>query len=161
MALKRIGGRPEKVSLIVPGINLLALSPCAPVTLDGAPVGQSPLAVRTWFDDAADAIIPAFDGTLQTARAAARAYARHAKAENTRRAYRAGVRAWCAWCDDHGLPCLPARSIDIVAFLASERGRGMGVNTVDVRRAADDPGTANCRGPMMTVLDLRSSKSES
>jgi hypothetical protein len=104
--------------------------------LDDAPVGQPPLAVRAWFDDAAAAVIPAFDGTLGTARAAAYAYARHAKAENTRRAYRAGLRAWCAWCDDHGLPCLPANSTDIVAFLAAERGRGMSVNKIDLRRAS-------------------------
>src|SRR5690349_18134098 len=55
---------------------------------------------------------------------------------NTRRAYRAGVAAWCAWCDRHALPCLPARSADVVAFLAAERGRGLSVNTVELRRAA-------------------------
>jgi hypothetical protein len=46
------------------------------------------------------------------------------------------VRAWCAWCDQHGLPCLPARGLDVVAFLAAERGRGLRVNTVELRRAA-------------------------
>ena len=51
-------------------------------------------------------------------------------------AYRAGVRAWCTWCDQHALPCLPARAADVVAFLAAERGRGAGVATVDLRRAA-------------------------
>jgi site-specific recombinase XerC len=104
--------------------------------LSGAPIGAAPLRVRLWFDDAARAAIPAFDGTLETARTAARAYAHHAKADNTRRAYRAGVRAWCDWCVAHHLPCLPADSSDVVAFLAAERGRGMSVNTVDLRRAA-------------------------
>ena len=100
------------------------------------PLDQPPAAVRRWFDAAAAAAIPRPDGTLGTARHAARAFARRAKADNTRRAYRAGVRAWCAWCDQHGLPCLPARAADVAAFLAAERGRGASVATVDLRRAA-------------------------
>jgi hypothetical protein len=90
---------------------------------DGArvPLDQPPVIVRDWFDTSAEAVIPDYDGTLPTARIAAAAYARRATAENTRRAYRAGVRAWCAWCDQHGLPCLPARAADVVAFLAAER----------------------------------------
>ena len=101
-----------------------------------APLDRAPEQVRAWFDAAADATIPDHDGTLSTARAAATAYAHRAKADNTRRAYRAGVRAWCAWCDRHALPCLPARAADVVAFLAAERGRGLSVNTIDLRRAA-------------------------
>lgn len=100
------------------------------------PLGLNPPQVRAWFDSAADAAIPAADGTLATARVAAAAYARRAKADNTRRAYRAGVRAWCAWCELHALPCLPARAGDIAAFLAAERGRGLGAATVELRRAA-------------------------
>ncbi len=107
-----------------------------PALLALAPVGRSAPEVRAWFDDAAQAAIPGYDGTLGAARAAALAYARRAKAENTRRAYRAGVRAWCEWCDAHALPCLPARAADVVAFLAAERGRGLSVNTVDLRRAS-------------------------
>ena len=64
------------------------------------------------------------------------AYAHRAKADNTRRAYRAGVRAWCAWCDQHALPCLPARAADVAAFLAAEHGRGASVATIELRRAA-------------------------
>ena len=100
------------------------------------PLDQPPLVVRDWFDIAAEAAIPDYDGTIGTARIAAQAYARRAKAENTRRAYRAGVRAWCAWCDQHALSCLPAQAADVVAFLAAERSRGLGVNTVELRRAA-------------------------
>ena len=107
-----------------------------PAVLAGAPLGELPPRVRIWFDDAATASIPEHDGTLGNARLAAQAYARQAKADNTRRAYRAGVRAWCTWCDQHALPCLPARSEDVVAFLAAERGRGLSVNTIDLRRAA-------------------------
>ena len=100
------------------------------------PVHAVPAAVRDWFDAAADATVPAFDGTVDTARAAAHAYALRGKSANTRRAYRAGARAWCDWCETNALPCLPGHAADIVAFLAHERGRGMSVNTVDLRRAA-------------------------
>ena len=107
-----------------------------PADLAPAPRNQPPEAVRAWFDAAAAAVIPEHDGTLGTARRAALAYAHRAKAANTRLAYRAGVRAWCTWCDQHALPCLPARAADVVAFLAAEHGRGAGVATVDLRRAA-------------------------
>jgi integrase len=110
--------------------------PALPGTVAGVPLGQSPATVRDWFDAAAEALIPDPDETLGTARRAADAYARRAQAGNTRRAYRAGVRAWCAWCDQHALPCLPADAADVVAFLAAERGRGLAVNTLDLRRAA-------------------------
>jgi len=100
------------------------------------PLGQTPVIVRDWFDDAAAAAIPDHDATLPTARRAALAYARRATAHNTRRAYRAGVRAWCDWCDDHTLPCLPANAADVAAFLAAERGRGRSVTTIALRRAA-------------------------
>ena len=65
----------------------------------------------------------------------------HAKSDNTRRAYRAGVRAWCTWCGRHGLTALPARSADIAAFVAAERYRPDGekplaANTLRLRVAA-------------------------
>jgi len=115
-----------------------ALTSSAPLRPDAAaaPVSGTPLAVRAWFDAAVLAELPEPDGSLPAARAAAYAYARRAKADNTRRAYRAGVRAWCAWCDRHGLPCLPAAAADVAAFLAAERGRGLSVNTLGLRRAA-------------------------
>jgi len=101
-----------------------------------APIGAAPPAVRSWFDVAVLAELPEPDGSLPAARAAAQAYARRAKADNTRRAYRAGVRAWCGWCDRHALPCLPAAAADVAAFLAAERGRGLSVSTLGLRRAA-------------------------
>ncbi len=125
-------GRP---SLLAPDARLTP----RPRDLGPAPAGATPDRVRAWFDAAADAAIPDPDGTLATARQAADAYARHARADNTRRAYRAGVRAWCAWCawcDTHALPCLPASAGDVAAFLAAERGQGRSVNTLDLRRAA-------------------------
>ncbi len=65
------------------------------------PPGASPVAVRVWFDGLMESALPPPDGTLVTARRTADTLARLAKAENTRRAYRAGVRAWCLWCDRH------------------------------------------------------------
>ncbi len=97
---------------------------------------QQPARIAAWFDAAAAAVLPPPDGTLGTARAAAAAFAARAKADNTRRAYRAGVRAWCAWCAAHALPCLPGRAGDIAAFLAAERGRGLAAASIGLRRAA-------------------------
>ncbi len=113
-----------------------AASPALLVSVTAVPLGLSSMAVRDWFDAAAEAAIPNYDGSIGTARIAADAFARRAKADNTRRAYRAGVRAWCAWCDQHALPCLPGQAADVVAFLATERGRGLSVTTVELRRAA-------------------------
>jgi hypothetical protein len=118
------------------GAGTSDLAAWLPPELARAPLDQPADAVRAWFDQAAEAAIPEHDGTIATARRAARAYAHRAKAANTRLAYRAGVRAWCAWCNTHALPCLPARAADVVAFLAAEHGRGASVNTVDLRRAA-------------------------
>ncbi len=101
-----------------------------------APVGQAPSLVSSWFVDALTAEIPAYDGTLSSARLSADAYASRAKSQNTRRAYVSGVRAWCAWCDQHALPSLPGRAADVAAFLAAERGRGLKINTINLRRAA-------------------------
>ena len=96
----------------------------------------SPEAVRAWFDGAVAAAMPDHDETLASARGSANAYARRAKAANTRRAYMAGVRSWCAWCDQHVLPCLPASGADVAAFLAAEARRGRSVATIGLRRAA-------------------------
>ena len=98
--------------------------------------GAGAASVSAWFDTMVEIEAPALDGSLAAEREAAQAYARMAKAENTRRAYRAAVRAWCAWCDKRGLPPLPAAGADVAAFLASERGRGLTPETLKLRRAA-------------------------
>ena len=124
----------------------LPASPDAP-----PPLGAPPIQVRRWFDRAVATPLPAMDGGLETARATADAFARLAKADNTRRAYRAGVAAWCAWCARHALPCLPASAADVVAFLAAGRQRGLAVDTIDLRRAAirycTTSPAARCRPP--------------
>ncbi len=101
-----------------------------------APVGSGPVAVRLWFDGVAAAAKPDNDGSLAAAHDSARAYRSRAKADNTRAAYRSAVRAWCAWCDRHGVPALPATPRDVAAFLAAERDRGQAGNTVKLRAAA-------------------------
>ena len=101
-----------------------------------APVGGDGTAVSTWFDRAVAAEPPVLDGTLEAERDAADAYGRMAKADNTRRAYRAAVRAWCAWCTQRNLSPLPAAGADVAAFLAGERGRNLSPQTLKLRRAA-------------------------
>ena len=110
------------------------LPPMGTVVL--APIGAAPARVRDWFDAAVEASEPIVDGTLASERDAATAYRHLAKAENTRRAYRAAVRAWCAWCAQHGLSPLPASGPDVAAFLAGERGRHLLPETLKLRRAA-------------------------
>jgi integrase len=112
-----------------------------PAALAATPSPADPRAVRRWFDQQMDADLPAADGTLDTARRTADALARRAKTANTRRAYRAGVRAWCAWCARHDLPALPAAPADIAAFLSEQRypalpAKPLAVNTLKLRQAA-------------------------
>jgi site-specific recombinase XerC len=101
-----------------------------------APLGADPAAVKNWFDGMVEAEPPLLDGSLAAERDAAEAYARMAKSENTRRAYRSAVRAWCDWCRKRDLPPLPGSGADVAAFLASERGRGLTPETLKLRRAA-------------------------
>ena len=105
-------------------------------TLPDAPLGQTPPAVRAWFDSIAAAARPENDGSLAAAHDSARAYRSRAKADNTRAAYRSAVRAWCAWCVQHGVPPLPASSADVAAFLAAERDGKKAGNTLKLRVAA-------------------------
>lgn len=108
---------------------------------DSAPIGAPPSQVRVWFDGVVDGEIPAGDGTLATAQQIADVLARRAKADNTRRAYRAGVRAWCSWCAWHGLTPLPARPTDVAAFVAAQRyprppEKPLSANTLRLRLAS-------------------------
>jgi hypothetical protein len=59
-----------------------------------------------------------------------------AKADNTRRAYRGGV---CAWCLKRDLPPLPDAGADVAALLAGERGMRLSPETLKLRRAAGCP----------------------
>ncbi len=99
-------------------------------------MGGPPVAVSSWFDAIAAAARPDNDGSLAAAHASARVYRSRAKADNTRAAYRSAVRAWCAWCDSHAVPPLPAAPRDVAAFLAAGRDRGQAGNTLKLRAAA-------------------------
>ncbi len=70
------------------------------------------------------------------AEAAAADYRRAARAENTRRAYRAAVARFTEWCAAHRQTVLPASPDTVAAFLAAEAGRGIAVNTLRLRHAA-------------------------
>lgn len=110
--------------------------PAVVVVHPSGPIAGDAASVSAWFDAMVNIATPAFDGSLAAEREAAEAYARMAKAENTRRAYRAAVRAWCAWCNQRGLSPVPGVGADVAAFLASERGRGLTPETLKLRRAA-------------------------
>jgi integrase len=53
----------------------------------------------------------------------AREFARHSKAENTLRGYRADWRDFCARCESHGLSPLPAAPETVAAYIAECAGR--------------------------------------
>jgi hypothetical protein len=100
------------------------------------PIGADSKSISRWFDGVVEIAAPLLDGSLAAEREAAEAYARMAKADNTRRAYRSAVGAWCAWCSKRDLPPLPGSGADVAAFLASERGRGLTPEALKLRRAA-------------------------
>jgi integrase len=53
----------------------------------------------------------------------AREFARHSKAENTLRGYRADWRDFCQWCEGHGLRPLPASPETVASHIAQCAGR--------------------------------------
>ena len=65
------------------------------------PVGADPDAVRDWFELETIIDLPAPALSFAEAEAAAADYRRAARADNTRRAYRAGVAAFTEWCAMH------------------------------------------------------------
>jgi site-specific recombinase XerD len=54
--------------------------------------------------------------------AQARDYLEQSKARNTRRAYAADWRAFTIWCDQHGLPALPAAPETVALYLTAQAG---------------------------------------
>ena len=100
------------------------------------PAGADPDAVRDWFELETIVDLPAPALSFAEAEAAAADYRRAARADNTRRAYRAGVAAFTEWCALHRQTALPASPATVAAFLAAEAGRGLAVNTLRLRHAA-------------------------
>lgn len=83
---------------------------------------------------------PAVRAPLRAAAEAARAFAEHARAPNTLRAYRSDWADFTAWCAARGLSALPA-SAEAVTLYVAERASGAGeralkVSTLERRLAA-------------------------
>ena len=98
--------------------------------------GADPDEVRDWFEFETIVGLPAPVLSFAEAEAAAAEYRRAARAENTRRAYRAAVAAFTDWCAAHRQTALPASPETVAAFLAAEAGKGLAVNTLRLRHAA-------------------------
>jgi integrase len=62
----------------------------------------------------------------------AREFARHSKAENTLRGYRADWRDFCGWCESHALSPLPAAPETVTVYIAACAGR-LKVGTIQRR----------------------------
>jgi integrase len=62
----------------------------------------------------------------------AREFVRASKAENTLRGYRADWRAFCEWCEGHGVCPLPALAETVAAYIAECAGR-LKVGTIQRR----------------------------
>jgi integrase len=118
------------------GAEIALARPAAASFPSGLDPGADPDAVRDWFEleTIVDLAAPAL--SFAEAEAAAADYRRAARAENTRRAYRAGVAAFTEWCAVHVQAALPASPETVAAFLAAEAGRGLAVNTLRLRHAA-------------------------
>ena len=101
----------------------------------GLAPGADPDEVRDWFELETIVDLPAPAVSFAEAEAAAAEYRRAARAENTRRAYRAAVAAFTDWCAAHRQTALPASPETVAAFLAAEAGRGLAVNTLRLRHA--------------------------
>ena len=113
----------------------LAAGPHAAV-VTRLPSGADPDAVRDWFEFETIVELPMPAMSFAEAEAAAADYRRAARAENTRRAYRAAVARFTDWCHEHRQTALPAAPETVAAFLAAEAGRGLAVNTLRLRHAA-------------------------
>jgi site-specific recombinase XerD len=100
------------------------------------PAGASPEDVRHWFDLETIAELPAPVASFADAAEAAAHYRRASRAENTRRAYRAGVARFTEWCAAHGRTALPASPETVAAFLAAEARAELAVSTLRLRHAA-------------------------
>jgi integrase len=100
------------------------------------PAGASPGDVRDWFDLETIAELPAPGASFAGAADAAAQYRRASRAENTRRAYRAGVARFTEWCAAHDRTALPASPETVAAFLAAEARAELAVNTLRLRHAA-------------------------
>lgn len=96
--------------------------------LNAAPTGRWPVLPAL----ASAVMSDLLDGEI----AAASAYRRRAKADNTIRAYASDWRAFEAWCDARGLEPLPARAEAVATYLASLAQAGKADSTIGRHLAA-------------------------
>ncbi|MEP0546341.1 MAG: site-specific integrase [Rhodothermales bacterium] len=78
---------------------------------------------------------------LSAVRSTAQAFAEQAKAENTKRAYRADWRCFRSWCGEHGRDALPASPETVTLYIAdkaapSDGSEALKVSTLERRLAA-------------------------
>ena len=102
------------------------------------PDGNGPDAVRDWFEFETIVDLPAPAPTFaDAAEAAAADYRRAARAENTRRAYRAAVARFTGWCAAHRPDrACRRRPTPSPPFSPPRRAAGLAVNTLRLRHAA-------------------------
>ena len=107
---------------LVPGTGVL---PAEAAVLVGTAaqdlIGAPPSRVAAFFRRVLDLEVPEHDGTIESQRETAEAVRRRSLAENTLRAYRSGVQAWCRYAARHDVPALPAEPDDVKAFLVDQR----------------------------------------
>lgn len=95
--------------------------------------------------------------------AAVRGYVADSLAPSTRRAYRAALAAFRAWCDAEGVSPLPARPETVAAFLAAEADAGRSASTLQARIAAvrwaheaqGHPSPTDAKGVRATMAGIR------
>lgn len=78
----------------------------------------------------------AVPATLQDIIEIAHTYAVNEKAASTRKAYRADLKIFTAWCQAHGLDALPASPDGVATFLAAQAQQGIKPSTLTRRVAA-------------------------
>ena len=119
------------------GADPAILPSASGTSLSSAPLPDAdPEDVALWFDLETVVELPAPAANFAAAAKAAAQYRRAARADNTRRAYRAAVARFCDWCALHGQTAMPATPETVAAFLAAEAGTGLAVNTLRLRHAA-------------------------
>jgi integrase len=121
---------------IIPAILPEPAAPVAEKFSVPLPASASPEDVRHWFDLETIAELPAPVASFGDAAEAAAQYRRASRAENTRRACRAGVARFTEWCAVHSRTALPASPETVAAFLADEARAELAVNTLRLRHAA-------------------------
>jgi len=86
---------------------------------------------------------------LESLRSRARQYAEASRSANTIRAYEGDLEAFCVWCRERGITCLPADAETVSLFVAWCAEHGLKASTIERRLAAISVahGTAGYESP--------------